>query len=154
MANPSSFTLNTSADALALKMLDMALDGETGWSSPTVSIRLSNTSPSAGDTFSAVETNEISGNGYSTPTATYAAAAYDGGDGRFEKSITGTAPSITASGGTITFQYAYLTVSDADEDYVWGHWSWASAESVSSGETYEFTTLLVNLGAQGATVNS
>jgi hypothetical protein len=154
MANPTSFTLNTGADGAGGKILDMLLGGETGWDSPTVSIRLSNTSPGASDTYSTVTTNEISGNGYSTPTASFAAASYDGGDSRWEKELTGTAPSITASGGTISFQYAYLTVSDTNEDYVVGHWSWAAQEDVTDGNTLEFTTLSINLGGQGATVNS
>lgn len=154
MADPTSFTINTSADGAAGKMLDMILGGETGFSSPTVSIRLTNTSPSASDTFSTVTTEETSGNGYSTMTATFAAAAYVGAASRWEKALTGTAPSVTASGGTISFQWATLTVSDADEDYVIGFWSWASQQDVTDGSTRTFETLKLNIGGQGATVNS
>jgi len=150
MANPTSFTLNRGTNALALKMMDMAFIASAGISGADVKIRLSNTAPSATDTYSTVTTNEITGNGYSTIAVTMNAATYESSPTRFEAAASG-APSVTASGGDIVFQYAYLTVDDA---YVWGHWAWASAETVANGNTYLFNILKATLGAQGVTVNS
>lgn len=150
MANPSSFTLNVGTNALALKMMDMAFSASAGISGADVKLRLSNTSPAGTDTYSTVTTNEVTGNGYATMAMTIGAAAYDGGQTRFEAAATAT-PSVTASGGAIEFQYAYLTVDDA---YVWGHWSWAAEQTVADGNTFEFPTLQATLGAQGVTVNS
>lgn len=150
MANPTSFAINTSSDSLFKKMLDQAFGASAAISPTNCKIRLSNTAPSAGDSYSTVTSNEISGNGYSTMSVTTTAAAYDGSQTRWEV-VPSNSPSVTASGGSIVFQYAYLTVGDA---YVWGHWSWASTETVPDGQSYPFNNLSFNIGDQGVTVNS
>lgn len=97
-----------------------------------------------------VSASEVSGNGYPAggATANYTSTAYDATDGRSEGILSA---QFTASGGSITYRQAVLTL-NTFEEYPQLIYQWAVDEVIADGNTSTIN-LKLNLGPQGATVD-
>lgn len=103
----------------------------------TCKFALSNSDPSANDTYSAI--TEISaGHGYSAGGSALTSQSANQTSGTL--TFTGTGPTITASGGSIgPFRYAYLYDSTAAGGNVIGHWDYGSSITLNDGDSVTLT---------------
>lgn len=103
------------------------------WDAHTFKVMLTNTAPVAANTVLADLTAIAAGFGYTAGgTATTIAVSETGGT----TTVTGTAVTFTASGGTIgPFRYAVLYNDTAASDNLVGWWDYGAAVTLADGES-------------------
>lgn len=104
----------------------------------TFKLALSNTSPAAADTYGAMGSELVNGNGYTTGGLTLAgvSAVQTAGSLKF----TATTPVLTATAAMAAFRYALLYNNTAGSKQALLHWDYGSSITLANiGDTASFT---------------